>query len=234
MTPDELRCQEEELFKAWKGTKDGRLGFAVDGAVYPERYLGRGKPKILFILKEVNNKEKGHGRLGDHLLGPTCGWPTWNNVVRWKLLLDALEEDRTLNFEQLWKERLNWIGLEDRNRELRDVAVMNLKKTPGGASSSLRDIADAAATDRAFLDRQMRMLDPDVIVVGGDMHPKVTPLGEAAAFGWISGAGREVQGQIITYDRRPRMVFWTYHPQARKGKRRLAEGLAEAYRSLKK
>ena len=73
-----IREQENHLFDEWK---HNRNGFVSDGVVSEKDYLDS-KPKIAFILKEVNDPDGGGWDLRE-LVAQGKRKQTWENVARW-------------------------------------------------------------------------------------------------------------------------------------------------------
>ncbi len=230
MTPNDLRNSEEALMQEWYAELERPKGFVFDGAMDASRYLGRGKPRILFILKEAHSKHLKPWHLREYVLSKDCEWRTWNNVTRWKMLLDALHEDPMLEPEDFWREKLSWLSTADRNREMADVAVMNLKKVPGKTRSYMKSIYAAAVLDKRRLQDQFDLLDPDVVVVCGPM-PEYTPHLDQIDQEWLHRSP-EVQAVRVRYPDRERVVIYTYHPQASVNAKGMVVGMARAVRSL--
>ncbi len=226
---DELRQEEEALYAKWPtpgGTKIVR-----DGAMDPERYLTRVGPKILFVLKEANDPDGGGWHLRDHVLSKECRAKTWNNVTRWKRVVDAWHAGTPV--EGLWEDRLETLSVEDRRSELRDVAIVNMKKVPGGRRSQMTAIYLAARNDQALLKEQFDRLNPDVVVVCGPDPAHYPYLLESGKRKLWNLARAEVQAMRWPMNGRDRVVVRTWHPQASVNARHMAESLYRALSSVK-
>ena len=86
-----LNERENALFEEWEHNL-GQQGesFVRDGAVCGETYQST-TPRLLFLLKEVNDPEGGNWDLREFLREGGQG-PTWNNVTRWTRGILALPE----------------------------------------------------------------------------------------------------------------------------------------------
>lgn len=147
--------QEESLFSEWR---EKRPDFVADGVVDEQAYLSK-SPKLLFVLKEVNDPDGGEWDLREFLR--KGGRPqTWNNITRW------VEGIRGLSID------LPWAGLEQVDEErrcnaVRSIAAINLKKSPGGHTSNVEALATIATEDKVFLNRQFSLYAPDIVICCG-------------------------------------------------------------------
>ncbi len=114
--------------------------------------------KVMFFLKEMNAyngslinflNEGGVGRL-------------WNNTVRWS----CAAKFGTVPKEKAW-ETLEYISAERRKEELKSIAVINAKKAPGKAAAVYTEIKAAVEQNAVLLNRQLRIIAPDIIICGG-------------------------------------------------------------------
>ena len=123
-----LRDKENLLFRQWITPDDQEV--IPDGAVDEEAFRD-GALKILFVLKEVNDRNGRGWDLRRYLAGYDEGnhqyprWQTWSNITRWIIGI------RRLPHITPWDHVAN-IDLATRRNVLRSIAVMNLKKWPGG------------------------------------------------------------------------------------------------------
>lgn len=146
---------EESLFSEWR---EKRTGFVADGVVDEQVYLSS-SPKLLFILKEVNDRDGGEWDLREFLR--KGGRPqTWNNITRW------VEGIRSLSID------LPWSGLEQVDEERRcnalcSIAAINLKKSPGGHTTDVEALATIATDNKVFLNRQFSLYAPDIVICCG-------------------------------------------------------------------
>ena len=112
---------------------------AYDGAVNEEKY-NKQDFKVVFLLKEVNNKEnKESGSLVDWLATLNSyekkTWKkTWLNVCYWCEIL----KDLNANFTEICNKNEKKI-----TENLHEIAAVNIKKTNGGSSSVYAELEDA-------------------------------------------------------------------------------------------
>ncbi len=140
----------EELFTRWQ-SKYSFNAFIKDGIVDTDGYE---RPHILFVLRDMNCSVSNDLRkcLRDH----GSGHKTWNNIARWTTaLLDGKEEYPMI------------MSREDRIKQLRRVAAINIKKEGGSARSNGSELIMAAETQRDMLLEQIELCDPQIIICCG-------------------------------------------------------------------
>lgn len=158
MTSDEqiqkLRRDEAALMTEWQTRRAQSACFNADGVVDYERWsaLPDGK-HIVVLLKETNGL---HGSLVEFLYhgGSKTYYRTWNNVARWANMI----------LNGTYWEFVPKSLLDDM---VRNIAVVNLKKCPGGAIASSKAVRQAARQDADRLKRQIQLYEPGIILTGG-------------------------------------------------------------------
>jgi hypothetical protein len=141
--------QLNELFSRWKAAL-GSEGdhFTADGIV-DEVEFNKQQLRILFLGKEANGG----------------GWdfrvkwsedPNWRHAQQVKKRAVGILDDFP-PFEEVTTSKVN---------HLRRIACMNVKKTPGGASSLLVEIEREVRRHSGFIREQVAIIDPDVIIGG--------------------------------------------------------------------
>jgi hypothetical protein len=144
---------EESLFARWRLS---RPDFVADGVI-DEALYSASAPRLLFLLKEVNDTSgTGCWDLRDYVRGSAKG-RTWDNVARWTYIF------RNRNADTPWQ-CVREITAAERGALLQSIAVVNLKKSPGKYEAVEPDIYKAAATDRELLRAQIHIYAPDVTV----------------------------------------------------------------------
>ena len=150
------------LFTEWKDQKPAEEAkrMCLDGIVCEERYDNT-NPKILFILKEPNNPgpEKpgfdfrelwGDGEVNHGFPKRLCEWAygIWNG------------------FPPLGQYDALVISSNIQSDTIRSIAFMNLKKVGGGGTADAGVIKAATEANLCFLQRQISIINPDVIIGG--------------------------------------------------------------------
>lgn len=156
----QLQAKFDALFEEWQQKTglsiDGKT-FSPDGIVNPEIWLDdTNKTKILFVLKETNRwcniceyvvRRKGSGKTPPK-------WQTWYNIVRWTYLLRHWQ-DKT--FDEMW-ERVRNIDEGKRIYNLNRIALVNIKKQPGGRTTDTNKMkTEFELNNREFLPREIAL-----------------------------------------------------------------------------
>lgn len=192
-------------------------GFIRDGIVDHEFYWKSGI-KILFLLKEVNGGEDWDLR---EFLREGGRKQTWDNVTRWVIGINHLERDIP------WRE-LETITEEQRIENLQQIAVVNVKKTPGGHTSALEQITEAAIDNGEMLCNQINMCQPDIIICGGTSGNYFNNITEYSNPVWK----QTKHGIWYVVEPTGRIIVEYSHPEARIKDCLLYYGLVDAVREI--
>lgn len=147
--------KENELFIRWSAN---RPGFITDG-VPDEGAYQASEPKIMFVMKEVEDPGEGSG---DHREFLRCGASPqpWNHITRWVIGLRQLDEDIAWNlFED--------VSVQHRSGTLRSICVMHLIKTPAGHAAQNPGLESTEQEDKKNLNAQFRLYDADLVICCG-------------------------------------------------------------------
>jgi hypothetical protein len=208
---------ENELFAEWR---QGRVGFVTDGLVDELSFLAS-KPRVLFVLKEVNSHADAAWDLREFMKEGARAH-TWDNICRW------IEGIRRLPDEIPWSE-MSLITEDRRKESLKSICAVNVKKKPGRNTADIVELRRHAAADREFLKRQLALYDPEITVCCGtywflheiDILPSPTSWSETTRGvpWWSPSPGKHV----ISYA----------HPKARAAPHLLFYGLIDALREIR-
>ena len=210
--------REQELFERWVSDSS----FVRDGVACEETYL-ESTPKILFVLKEVNDPSGGDWDLREFMRNG--GTPrTWDGITRW------VEGIRNLPNDTPW-EVLEYIDEERRQKALRTIAAVNLKKKPGGSTAVYAQLKQAAENDKLYIKEQIKIYNADYIIFCGrdtsDIFHSVVDRREVE---W-----RETSRGVLYHESYPdRYMIKYYHPQAHYPHPLLHYGLVDAVREIEK
>ncbi len=151
-----LTEKENELFERWESRcqEHGEDLFVKDGAVDPDGFE-KATLQLVFVLKEAYTDESFD--LRDHLRTPNL-YPT---MVRW------IEGILALPRLKPWSELDGWLNEVRRDRAVRQIVFMNVKKNGGGPSANWKEIRSAMKRDRHFIREQLAMYKPDVVILCG-------------------------------------------------------------------
>lgn len=127
--------------------------YCEDGIVSGLDYI-MSNYKICYILKETNSITGFD--LAKFVREGCCG-ATWNNISRWTagLLFNKEFDD------------VKSISKDDRIKYLAPIAAINLKKTPGSASSNNKIISSFARDDKAYIIDELKAIDSEIIICCG-------------------------------------------------------------------
>lgn len=148
-----IKSKEEEIFKKMRKLNPDTV---IDGVV-DETQFSDARYKIVYILKEVNGGKKWDLR---EFLYNRGRKQTWNNIARWT--------EGILNLEN----EISWDILKSNNelrrcKELKKIAVVNLKKTSGGHTSNENEIYREAFNYGDIVKQQINLYKPDFIICCG-------------------------------------------------------------------
>ncbi len=206
---------EEQLFQKWQ---ENREGFVRDGVVSEEDYIAS-KPKIAFILKEVNDPGGGGWDLRNFV--SEGGRPqTWNNIARWVYGI------RNITSIPKWDFFEN-ISEEFRIKTLQSICAINLKKSPGTHTTDLASLKAVANEDREFIQKQYKLYDPDITVCGGT----------GDLFKWVAGheslEWKMTNRGIWWYEQEANKIVISFaHPEARVQSSLIVYGLLDAIQEI--
>ena len=211
----EIHQIEEKLFTEWEAN---RKGFVRDGVISEIDYLAS-KPKIAFILKEVNDRDGGGWDLRK-FISEGGRSQTWNNIARWVHGIRNLGSVPDWNF---YEEITN----EFRVETLKSICAMNLKKSPGTHTTDHASLNAVANEDKEYICRQYSIYNPDITICGGT----------GDLFKWIVGH------ESLTWNRTKRGIWWYErdvnkyvvsfaHPEARVQNPLLVYGLIDAIHEI--
>lgn len=151
--PAMLFTTEAELFATWR---ELRPDLVEDGMVDANAYRSS-SPRTVFLLKEANDTTRaGRWDLRTYTRDNGKG-RTLDNIARWCFAIRNRTSD------------ISWPEVRDLSRGLRveflcSIALVNLKKSPGGFVANERAISDAAIGDQDLLRAQMNLYQPQLTV----------------------------------------------------------------------
>ena len=214
---DETRQRAEaRLITRWRQLEPDLI---EDGIVEPKCYFAVSK-KVLFLLKEPNDAGGGYWDMRPWIRDG-ARWQSWNNITRWTQVILSHPQP----FE--WG-ALEFVDEEDRKNTLRNIAIVNVKKAPGGGAAIRRDILAAAKQNAALIREQIALAAPDIVILCGDPLEKVYEniYGEINCE-WIMGPHNR---RVMKGEKSPDVISF-YHP-ARGSKKERCEQLADLLTAL--
>lgn len=163
--PQSYQASLQCLFEKWKqntGLSIAEKTFSPDGVVCPDIWFsGDNQPRTLFVLKETNR----WCDLCKYVIRKDAKWQTWNNIARWTYLLRHFQN---MPFEEIWQ-HVKTISVDQRINNLNHIALLNIKKRPGGKSTNSNSlIEEFERHDKAYIMDEIALFDHiDYIVCCG-------------------------------------------------------------------
>lgn len=213
-----IREEEERIFAEWRRDREG---FVADGIVDEEAYLAS-EPKLLFVMKEVNDPGGGDWDLRQFVWDGARS-QTWDNVTRW------VRGIRQLPSELSW-DQLGEITEEHRRDTLRSIAAINVKKSPGGHTTDNQALWEIANADKTHFNEQFHLYDPDVTICCGSVTSDIFHglVDFAADPNWLM----TTRGIWFHERSSGKFVISYAHPEARVAACLLYYGIVDALREI--
>ncbi len=182
MVSNDERCREycenmDRLFGEWKkesGTvekviKDKQKVFTIDhlnqvfirdGVVCPEKWFSQ-NIRPLFLLKEAYGGASDWDLISDHLSKPgAASGNMWRRIAEWTYGLQNSTKDKIAAYSSgICHDQFG-------NKYLKQIAVVNVKKSGGESTSDMDTIRAYADFDHDRLKMEIEYCDPTIIVCG--------------------------------------------------------------------
>lgn len=190
------------LFDEWEHSIPEYKGMFVRDGIINEQQYESSSPKILFITKEPNNPDQKVGEVHDFRNWWNKGeikYAFANRLAEWAYGIqhDFPEYDSILPDES------------SKQYSLQSIALMNLKKSGGGANADYNVIMTHLKRNYSFIHRQIEIISPDIIITAFSTWPDVTkylfPDIKLLSSGYVIQVGRLNKIKIIDF----------YHPSSR-------------------
>jgi hypothetical protein len=152
-----LGGSEQNLFARWSVAIPD---FVKDGVIDEGAYQAA-SPRILVLLKEVNDPTGGGWDLREFVRAGARS-QTWDMVARWVWAIRSLPQFTP------WA-TLDRISPEQRSELLRNIVVMNMKKSPGGHTTIVDDFLQVVQRDAAFIREQFHLYDAEIVIACGSI-----------------------------------------------------------------
>lgn len=204
----------------WSKNRDG---FVKDGITVEESYLSS-SPKLLFVLKEVNDPDGGDWDLREFVRSGARS-QTWDNIVRWIIGIRNIDQD----FD--WK-KLENISEEDRKNQLQSIGAINIKKSPGGHTSENSSLWAVAMEDKDYFKKQFSLYDPDIVICCGSVVKDI--FCELIKFSPDTQWVMSKRGVLFHEYQKRKFIVQYSHPEARVANNLLYYGLVDAIREFYK
>ena len=211
----EIGREEERIFEKLRRENPDII---ADGVVDETEFLAA-RYRIVYILKEANG---GKGwDLRDFVYDG--GRPqTWDNVARWTEGILSWEK------EHLWAE-MERENEARRLRELKKIAVVNLKKTSGSYVSDGKQIYQIAGDNRNIIKEQLHLYCADFIICCGTEDAFMNACYEDQEVEW------EMTSRGVWYFLDGKTVVISFaHPEARVRDAYLFYAILDAVREIER
>jgi hypothetical protein len=179
----------------------------LDGIVDDELYE-KTTPKILWVLKESNittpetTYKNGCFGLNDYLREDVTGYSDWQRT--WGLVMEI--SDAILHNAQDWKNEVPLIKRLLEEGIIKKIAVINIKKNGGGASSEQETINDHYQKNKSIIMEQINAIAPDIIINASRVKALFSEL--------KTGESRQInQFEVAKYH--SGIIIDAYHPNQR-------------------
>ena len=143
---------------------DKNCNYVIDGIIDPEKYLNA-RYRILWVLKEANSETNSWSYLDKFRDKEWLYWcgksiPTLKRVIYTTYAI--LRESE-------------WHEIPDANNEqsfepLQEIAIINIKKIPGGSFSEGDEIQQAYYENQVLLTKQIETYNPNVVIFGNTLQ----------------------------------------------------------------
>jgi len=216
----------ERLQELYQGYLSQNEHFVPCGVVNEEVYEAS-SPKLVFLLKEVNDRrqERGwsmvgflrkqveRGLNGQHMEHPQ----TWKVIGVWSYAIHN-------NFPRYGD--INTVQIAARG--LRCIGMTNLKKSGGGGVANNRVIREHAERMRELWKLELEIMNPDIVICCGTfgiVAPLLGLTGSKMATGYYYSPWKHGSGSSL--------LISTYHPASRVKKDKLYAFLKEGLQELR-
>lgn len=218
-----IKERENNLFKKWNNSgeivKDGIITIDDNDKLTFLNF----PTKILVIMKEANGNLSSWDNDLRKFLQEGGRAQTWNNIARWTYGLQNIDK----NIDELWNKIEN-ISNDDRVKQLKSIASINLKKMPGTSKTNKRELKKVFKEDIELLKEQVSLYKPDIILCGGYIVGNL--IQEYELFGKFEFDYPSNKVRLAKLDNK--LLISYYHPQAIANKKELFINLINAVKNI--
>jgi hypothetical protein len=183
---------------------DNNSHYVIDGIIDIEKYLCA-KYRILWVLKEASSND------------------SWSYPVKFKDIAWLKEKGKSV----LTLKRViyttygilrdcEWHEIPDANNEksfepLQEIAIINIKKIPGGSISENNEIQQAYYDNQELLKRQIEIYNPNVVIFGNTLQYFY----KSDFDGLVTAEKQNTEYGNAFYDTGDKLYIHTWHPAVR-------------------
>jgi len=151
----------DSLFERWRSTYTDEDKFICDGIINEDKW-SRATDRVLFLLKELNLAPGSWSASQPFEVQrdfrKTVDERPWKEIGQWAYaILHRREKPRFADAD----------AVANYEQACRSIAIVNCKKTAGSNSSSFSEIKKYAIRDKEFINAQIQLIDPSIIVCCG-------------------------------------------------------------------
>jgi len=191
--------QLNALFQKWEEQVPKYQGHFVKDGIINEENFQDSNPKILFITKEPNNPNQDVGEFRE--------W--WKEELKYTFSRRIAEWSYgIINHFPIFDQILS--DNEAKINALQQIAFMNVKKIGGGGSSEYERISKHIKMNYDFIHDEIRIIDPDIIILGISWKEIRTELFPDLKDKWIK-SGYDI---AIARFKKAKVIDF-YHPSSR-------------------
>ncbi len=189
--------QLDSLFDEWEQIIPEYKGKFVRDGIINEQFYQTPTPKILFIMKELNNPKQKEFDFRE--------W--WKEKIKYAFSHRIAEWSYGLlnKFPEYKEIRSNKNAAHN---AIQHIAFMNIKKTGGGGNSELNRMLEQVKINFYFLHRQIEIIEPDIIITGiswKKLRNRLFPDVKWQESGYDIAIGKFKNSKVIDF----------YHPSSR-------------------
>jgi hypothetical protein len=203
----------------------------ISGGVVNENAYLSSKPRVIFVLKEAHTKKVGWSipeRLMIQVERGANGFEknyayTWNQAGAWAYAIHSGFRD----LKELGKPEIIAEGI-------RTIGMTNLKKTGGGPFAVPKEIQNRAYSDADVWQKEIEIMDPDIIVCGRTYKYVVNILGSRAEkrIKILEDQGKPYHCAMWTINGHNATILQFWHPACRKNRAQLMELLRRLLKNV--
>jgi hypothetical protein len=147
-----IKTELNKLFDEWENAFPDYEGRFVKDGVINEQLYKTARTKILFVMKEPNDPNQTSWDLAE-VFNQSCSGNLSIRLAEWSYgILNDFPPLSSLPDIQ---------ALHD---ALRSTAIINLKKTGGGAQANEEEILKHTERNKSFLQREIKIISPHIII----------------------------------------------------------------------
>jgi len=150
----------DTLYNIWSA----KYSSFIKGGVVDEEWYINAQPKILYILKEVNSQDRNWSLVDliNKQIEERTFLDVWETIALFSLFFTTgFRSYKTTVKNGEFQFNAGYCDA------LKGIAATNIKKTCGGGQSDWDEIFEYAQKDKALINEEIDIINPDLIICGG-------------------------------------------------------------------